>query len=279
MTVECLLQRSSKGDDLVRAFAQGCGGTVSDNLTWRNNNPPDGRPFFIWGQLRGSDLVLRRCLDTGYPFFYGDNPYWGPKNHFRVTAGGLQNTRLVERDDARLKKNPAPAIQPWKKDGKKIILLPPSIGFARFFGQEGWVAEKYQALRQVTDRPIEVRRKPGEVGIAWEDGYMVNAGPINYDNATTKPIEEDLKDARAVVAFQSAAVNAAIAAGVPAFVDSINAATILGNTDVSQIETPVYGDREAYFRHLSYCQFTPLEFQNGTAWDILSETSGEEQSD
>jgi hypothetical protein len=52
-----------------------------------------------------------------------------------------------------------------------------------------------------------------------------------------------------------------------------NAATVVANTSLSQIENlnfPTQDEREAWLRHLSYSQFTFEEMSNGTAWSILN---------
>lgn len=53
-----------------------------------------------------------------------------------------------------------------------------------------------------------------------------------------------------------------------------NAAHSVCSQSLSEIENPkipTYDEREAWLRHLSYCQFTFQEMSDGTAWRILNE--------
>ena len=51
------------------------------------------------------------------------------------------------------------------------------------------------------------------------------------------------------------------------------AAGVLSLDDLSKIETPripTEDERQAWLRHLSYCQFNFTEMSNGYAWRILN---------
>ena len=269
MTVCCYLQGTSKGDDIVRLFARGANGILANTLDYVSTHKLPAAPVFLWGCLRGSDLILKHCLATGHEFYYGDNCYYGSSEFIRISKNGLQNTQFVERSADRFQRNPV-KIKPWRRSGSSIVILPPTESFVHLFDKHSWLQDTIATLRQYTDRPIRVRYKPSETGIGWQNGYMINTGTVTRKNASSCSLDQDLADAWAVVAFQSSAVWEAIAMGIPAFVDPVNAASVFGNTDLKQIETPVYADREPYFRHINYCQFTLDEIANGTAWRILN---------
>jgi hypothetical protein len=269
MTVSCYLQGTSKGDCIVRYFAQGCAGTLANTTDYIQTRQLPSGPVFLWGCLRGSDLILKQCLATGHEFYYADNCYYGNVDLLRITRNGLQNTKFIERPRDRFHYNPI-KINSWRRNGSHIVMLPPTESFAQLFGKQTWVQDTVNELKRHTDREIIVRHKPNETSVRWENGYMVNAGAITRRDATTRSLQQDLSNAWAVVAFQSSAVWEAIAQGIPAFVDPMNAASVLGNTDLSKIETPVYPDQEQYFRHINYCQFTRAEIASGFAWQILS---------
>ena len=269
MQVQCFLQDSSKGDNIVRTFARGCQGRLVKTYDFVNNPKLDSSPVFLWGCLRGSDAVLRHCWQTNHTFYYADNCYYGDKKFFRITKNAVQNTVFAQRPNDRLAANPI-RLQPWRRSGSDIVILPPTESFGHLFQKQQWLEQTIAELKQYTNRPIRVRYKPGETKIGWKNGYMINDGVINRPNISAKSLAEDLANAWAIVAFQSSAVWEAIAMGIPAFVDPVNAASVFGNTDLKQIETPVYADREPYFRHINYCQFTLDEIANGTAWRILN---------
>jgi hypothetical protein len=190
------------------------------------------------------------------PFIYWDRGYW-----LRVFAtwlprgdnGGLyrwhlnsfQLQKIMDVPSDRLLARPAP-IGPWWKTGKHIVVAHPTPTYARFHGCEDWTARTIEALSRFTDRQIVVR-----------------------DKETKRPLQLDLFGAHALVAHGSnTAVEAAIL-GVPVFVDPCSAAALVGLTDLSKIETPVYPDREPWLRALAYSQFDERELVDGTLWTLL----------
>jgi hypothetical protein len=52
-------------------------------------------------------------------------------------------------------------------------------------------------------------------------------------------------------------------------VESISAAALMGKTDFSQVENPVYPDRERWLHSLAYCQFNEAELVDGTLWRLI----------
>ena len=125
---------------------------------------------------------------------------------------------------------------------------------------ETWVQQTIARLKLLTDRPIEVRMKPRR-----------------GDRVTHNSIEAALADdVHCLITYNSIAATEAIFAGKPAIALGPNAASVICPTDLSKVEsliTPSKDDVEAFARHLSYCQFSYGELQNGTAWRILNEGS------
>ena len=78
------------------------------------------------------------------------------------------------------------------------------------------------------------------------------------------------------VTYNSIAATEALLNGVPAIALGPNAASVLCNSKLEDIENPNTFDKETiegYAAHLSYCQFTKPEMQSGKAWQILNEGS------
>ena len=57
--------------------------------------------------------------------------------------------------------------------------------------------------------------------------------------------------------------------GVPVFCHDKSFAVAMGNLNLEDIEQPFYADPEPWLYSLAYQQFTPEEFANGTAVEIL----------
>ena len=248
-------------DTYLTAFVLGSTGTIS---SW-DREKDTKTPLVIRGLGGGSRKAIQHCwaskrdfyaIDTGY-LGNGKSKYW-----HRVTKNALQQPGpIVERDNDRLKG------LGWKFNkftpGRKILICPPSLKVMELWGQpdpETWVQQTIARLKLLTDRPIEVRMKP-----------------CRGDRVTHNSIEAALADdVHCLITYNSIAATEAIFAGKPAIALGPNAASVICPTDLSKVESliiPSKDDVEAFARHLSYCQFSYGELQNGTAWRILNEGS------
>ena len=184
---------------------------------------------------------------------------------FRVCKNNYVIDKITDTNDnrllhlkARFAKDDELEIKPWNKNGKHIIVIPPSYWLCKNLG---WNAKKVlqdtiDELKKHTDREIRVRVK------------KVNG---NYN---TVPLHEDLKDAHAVVSFQSSAAAKAIIKGTPSFTitDKYSASIPMSQTDLSKIETPIYPDnRHEWLCNLANHQFYADEIQSGYAERYLNE--------
>jgi hypothetical protein len=182
--------------------------------------------------------------------------------YHRVTKNGLQHTGpIIERPFDRL----ADLKFQYKRwiSGSKILICPPSEKVMSLWNQpdpETWTKQVIDELKKYTDRPIEVRLKPSR-----------------SERVTNKTIEQALADdVYCLVTYNSIAATEALLNGKPAIALGPNAATALCNDSLSQIENlknPVKDEIMAFVAHLSYCQFTQKELQNGYAWKIVNESS------
>ena len=188
--------------------------------------------------------------DRGYMgrVFATDLPVGRDGGYYRWHLDAFQMQQIDDVPDDRWQAMRQP-LWPWSKNGKHIVVAEPSPTYARFHGIEKWTEDTVAVLETLTDRPIVCRNKE-----------MQRFG---------RKLHEDLKDAHALVSHGSnAAVEAAIM-GCPVFVDPCSAAALVGITDLSQIETPSYPDREPWVRSLCYNQYNEAELVNGYLWRNL----------
>lgn len=166
---------------------------------------------------------------------------------------------IIERPDDRLRG------LDWKfhkfKKGAKILICPPSDKVMNLWGQpdpKTWTENVVKELKKYTDRPIEVRLKP-----------------TRSERVTTMSIEAALQDnVHCLITYNSIAATEAILSGKPAIALGPNAAQVICNTkleDVEKLHIPDRDEVEAFARHLSYAQFSVPEMQDGTAWRIINE--------
>jgi hypothetical protein len=198
----------------------------------------------MWGLLRGSPQLIVESMKLGQTWIYLDHGYFHRGHydgHYRVTVNDFQQRELIERQDDRWKKLGV-KLKPWKK-GKNVVVCPPSDHVCRLFGMGNWEAETVTRLKELTDRPIVIRKK-----------------------TDSRTFQVSIGNAHCVVTSSSLAAVEAAVLGVPVFVDETSAAAPIGLTDLAKIETPVYPDREPWAASLAYGQFTRDEMKDGTCW-------------
>ena len=251
-------------DEYLEALVQGIpGGELS---TW-DLETKTSSPLLIRGLGKKSQLAIKKCWKTERDFYAIDSGYLGnertkSKVYHRITKNALQHLGPIkERPFDRLSKIGYKYLK--FNPGRKILICPPSDKVMKFWDQpmpEEWTQNVIRELKKYTDRPVEVRLKPKR-NERIADGNIIHA------------LQNDV---HCVVTYNSIAATEALLNGKPAIALGPNAATVLCNTDLADVENPNTFDKatiEGYAAHLSYCQFTKQEMQNGTAWRILNESS------
>lgn len=142
-------------------------------------------------------------------------------------------------------------LAPWREDGDHILVLP-----QRGMGSQGvamprnWLASTLHHLSMTTDRPVRVRKHPGQNQCV--------------------PLEDDLKGAWAAVTWGSGAAIKAIVAGVPVFHNMRNwIGAPAASTKVSDIENPFLGDRLPMLQRMAWAQWTLPEIESGEPFRAL----------
>jgi hypothetical protein len=246
--ISAFLNRGGGGNPVVRAFANG----VGCRLAYAEDEPEELQDIpVVWGVLRQSDRILAQAKRQGLYFFYIDHAYFnrGHGKTYRITRNAYEAGPVRECSGDRLSELDVD-VRPWRKAGREIIVCPPTDYFMQAHGCPDWLDETLSGLRRLTDRPITVRMKPqpGEQAV---------------------PLPEALKKAHALVTHSSNVAIEAACLGTPVFVDGASAAAPVGLTDLSQIESPAYPDRDPWLAHLAYNQFSFEEIGDGRAWTML----------
>ena len=254
--------KGHKYDTYLEAFATGSLGYIS---SWNKEKDTD-TPLIIRGLGGSSRKAINYCYNNNRTFYAIDTGYMQPVNtakkmYHRITRNNLQNQQLlIERPKDRLAK----LGYSYKKftPGSKILICPPSDKVMDLFNQpkpEEWTNNIIAKLKELTDRPIEVRLKPSR-----------------SDRVTTNTMEQALADdVYCLVTYNSIAAVEAILLGKPAIALGPNAASTICNSNLEEIETLNYPEKDLVVKfaaHLSYCQFTEAEMRNGYAWKIINDS-------
>lgn len=244
--------KKAKARVVCAAFVQGAGGVV--------RQPPPNRleagAAAFFGVIDGTQHLWQEARAEGRDWYYLDNAY------FDVVRGRLYR---ATKNAVQANGREAPAwprwaalgvkIRPWRKQGRHVILVAQSDTYMRVVaGYAGcWWRDALALLKRHTDRPIAMR--------GWRANKMALAATL----------KDALRDCWALVTWSSAAANEALLAGVPVFTAGSCAATPMGLSDLTRIESPNYPDgRDAWAAGLAGRQWTLDEFRNGTAWRTLN---------
>lgn len=230
------------------------------------------------GRLSTSGPVMEACAARGVNFVYFDKGYFyrgwktdDPGVYYRFSINAFQPLdyfQLIPRPGDRWKKLDV-RVLPRQKRGSRIVVTGCSQKFSRMHGftNEDFTRDVVAKLKALTDRPIVYRPKPTDNHPEHIPGTI-----FSYDQ---RSIEEELKDAYAVVTFSSNAAADAVIAGVPAFVLGPSIARPAANTDLAKINDPWFPsdkERMQWCHDLAYCQWTAGEMEDGTMWRELKRT-------
>ena len=125
---------------------------------------------------------------------------------------------------------------------------------------ETWTNQVVAHLKEITDRPIEVRLKP-------------NRTARISNNSMEAALQNDV---HCLITYNSIAALEALNFGKPAIALGPNCASMVCDTqldDVDKLHIPNKDEMLALMSHLSYAQFNRQEMMNGYAWDIVNENS------
>jgi lipopolysaccharide biosynthesis glycosyltransferase len=245
-------------DPYLKAFINGSGGFISDF----DREQYTDNTLVIRGLGGGGQKAIKYCLENKRDFYAIDTGYIQPgtkKEYHRITKNSLQALNFKPMASDRLAK------LNWKpgkpKTGSKILVVPPSEKVMKFYDQDldAWMKLTIENIKKHTDRPIEVRLKPGR-----------------SERVTKNTIWDAMaNDVYCLVTFNSIAASEAFLFGLPAIALAPNAASAFCNTSIADIENnlriPHRSTQVELANFLSYNQFTQAEMKDGTAWRILTE--------
>ncbi len=252
-------------DEYINMFANGCKSKIISTEKFNYNDSSE--PIVLRGILKKK--IIHRCWEDNRTFYYMDTGYFGNertesnpngwKYWHRIVKNDLQHGEIISRKDDRFK-HFNKKFQPWKKDGRKILIAKPDEKPMRFYDYDLdiWLQHTIDTIKQYTDRPVEVRDRAKQ----------------RIDRIVHNTLQEALDDdVFALVTFNSVAATEAIFHGIPAFtLAPANAASPVSLQDLSKINEPYYPDSDklyAWACHLAYGQFHVSELRSGKAMEML----------
>ena len=243
-----------------------------------NTSSEDVTAYMFWGFMRNTKAIYDMAIRKKKDFYFLDHAYIYHSKHsiyqknlahnpyFRMVKNEVVLTTIKDTDDTKLlkmreqfKRGDELNILPWRKNGKYILIAPPTPWLCKWLGinPEEFMNQSIEEIKKYTDREIRIRYKKPQG----------NYNPI--------PLEEDIDNAWAVVSFQSSVAVRAINRGVPSFLmkPGYSAAQPVSSTDLTKIETPFYPDnRYEWLSSLCNDQFLKGEIISGKAYRYLNDS-------
>lgn len=208
----------------------------------------------VWGLGRNNFDIVKSSSN----YFFSDMPYWGRWSgdnrgscYWRVIPNALHCNWIDDVPSDRFNKLNV-LVKEQRKTGNHILLCPSSVTLERFYDETNWTNRTIAELRNHTDRPIRIRRKPRARG---------TSGP----SVAAVLLDEDLRDAWAVVTLASIVGVEALCEGIPVFCHKASPCAAVANLDLSMIENPKFEHNQSWLNTLSYYQYTEHELRKGLA--------------
>lgn len=196
--------------------------------------------------------IARYARRTGRNIYYGDHAYFRRHTFYRCTKNAFQHSGKGRGDETRFKALNV-EIEPWRKDGRHVLVCPPDRSYCERnrIDHDAWQAVVLAELRANTDREIKIRERH-----AADDG--------------SETLRAALKNCWALVTHHSNAAVEALCAGVPVFTTGDCAARSMGRDDLAKIEKPKYpDDRLRWASVLAANQWTFAEMRDGECWRAM----------
>ena len=225
----------------------------------------DDTESMFWGLVNNNTNLIHQIQDHGKTFWFTDTPYFGrfdnnnlrQDNHYwRICKNNIHVPFIKNLDNKRLQRFNIDVKD--KKNGDYILVCPSSDGIHNYLGMPNWLDDTIKKIKHHTDRTIKVRHKPRGKG---------TSGPAVAD----VPLKKDLENAYCCVTSCSISAVESLCEGVPVICHEKSFAAPICDTSIEKIANPTYVDPSAWLNSLSYQQFTPHEFADGTAVSILKD--------
>jgi len=165
-------------------------------------------------------------------------------------------------------------LRSWRDKGDHILICgqhDKSLQWKSMPRMSEWVMTTIETIQKHTDLPIVFRPHPRCRLDAIEHQYqnVYRDDPIKLDN-TYDDFNLSFKDCHAVISWSSNPGPQAIIAGVPVFCGPSSLAYDVGNTDLSNINSPNKPNRQQWLNDYAWTEYTIEEISNGIPLNFLT---------
>ena len=264
-------------DQILRAFVKSANGIMHEKqkvvgqyeqTIWPTFKEVDS-PVAVFGCLRGTEAVIDEAGQKEQDWYFFDHAYvMNESKHmpnmklkdrvYRVTKNAqlINDIDELSYDDYnRIEKYKEHVqLEPWKKDGKYILVFEPSDFAKRWWEVPNWTEDTILLLKRNTNLEIRIRKKNSLISF-----------------------ESEVKGAKAVVSLQSAAAIQAHIWGIPGYCAEMSAAYPVSHS-IDMIEQGLDSiqyipdhHRVRWLNSILANQYTMTEIADGTCYNRLKD--------
>tara|TARA_B100000941_G_C28401684_1_gene498427 strand:- start:64 stop:912 length:849 start_codon:yes stop_codon:yes gene_type:complete len=264
-------------DQILRAFVKSANGIMHEKqkvvgqyeqTVWPTFEKMN-TPVAVWGCLRGTEAVIDEAGQNEQDWYFFDHAYvMNESKHmpnmklkdrvYRVTKNAqlINDIDELSYDDYnRIEKYKEHVqLEPWKKDGKYILVFEPSDFAKRWWEVPNWTEDTIQLLKRNTNLEIRIRKKNSLISF-----------------------ESEVKGAKAVVSLQSAAAIQAHIWGIPGYCAEMSAAYPVSHSmdmieqGLDSIQYIPDHHRVRWLNSILANQYTMTEIADGTCYNRLKD--------
>lgn len=239
----------------------------------------------VFGILRGTGKALLEAKNKNIDSFYFDHAYFDSgykENHWVRLCKNLHTMNYLKNVTPKRwfqNFNEKYKIKPWLHNfdkKKNILIIPPTSAISWYFSCHNWLDQTLTFLKQRLNKDIfsniRIRVKPKEP-IVDINGNFLGLKETNVVNQVQ--LQDDLDDARLVIAFNSQVALEATIQGIPIIVNEHNACNSISfsfDNIKDNLKNEVFlkePKRTKLFNWLACNQFNLSELENGYAWNEI----------
>lgn len=241
------------------AFVEGlrkCGYEVLNSHKAHQSVPEKDDVLVIWNRYAHSDLAAKHFEKVEAKVLIAENGYLGREwlgNHWYAVSRNYHNGAgsWPIGGSARWASFQVP-LSPWKTDGKEIVILDGrGIGPKEYAQPKGWANRIQIELKQAGWKKVRIRVHPGE-------------------KIAAVPLQDDLSNAYAAIAWGSGAALKALTWGIPVFYGLPQWIGASAAKHVSAgLQERFLGDRLPMFERLAWAMWSADELSSGEPFKCL----------
>lgn len=274
MKISIFTKNGALGSDVIfKSFAEG-----AKKLKFKvTENDMNADAVVIWsvlwqGRMKDNKTVFYHYKNQEKPVFILETGHFsrGRAWKFSLNGTGYENfPAFTSQDSSRFDKLGI-KINEWQKNGEKIIICPQNPNSLQWTNQEtpeDWVNNVIKNIRKFSSRTIVIRPHPR---VNFNSAKITEKTGIFYEKAEKIPgtvdsvdFEKSIKNAHAVINYNSGPSVVAALKGIPVFCDSSSPARPVSHQNLEKIEDRQWVDRNDWLSWISYTEWLKEEIAEG----------------